>query len=208
MVFGHYGRTAPSVALELYAQPTPQVNRVRYLGIHLTPQLSWNYHISVVSAKLRPRVGSLYALSKRNILNKRTCVLLYKSLLESLVAYGAPALRCMPLSAWNQLTEMQAHCLRALLDLPFEVEPCDALAFAGVDSIEETFMKAFDRYGDRCLAANTDMAEYVKFVANLKPADEKARQVLDDKCPAWHLRNKQRTFTLTADNRLWLTIEN
>lgn len=206
MVFGHYGSSPPTVCLQLYGQPIPQVTRVRYLGLYLTPHLSWSHHLDVIASKVKPRLGSLFGLAKRHVLPKKLCLLFYKSLLESLFTYGAPALFCMPSSTKRQLLELQAHCLRALLDLPFETDLIDVLAYAGVDSVEDIYERALMRFGYRCLAANLETADYIKYVAKIRPATDEARNVLESKCPAWHLRNCQRSGTLTLDSRNWLEI--
>lgn len=134
------------------------------------------------------------------------CLVFYKSLLESLITYGAPAWFCQPPSTKHQLLDLQAYCLRALLDLPWETDPIDVLAYAGIDSVEEVFERALLTYGERCLAADQEMADYIKFVAKLRPANATEEEVLAGKCPAWHLRNCKRSFVLAIDTRAWLLI--
>jgi hypothetical protein len=208
IIFGYHGSSRPKVSFYLYDKLVPQKNKVKYLGINLTTQLGWNDQLDALSAKLKPRIGALYGIAQRHVLQQRILLLFYTSLVESVLRYAAPAWVCQPPSTRKQLIDLQVHALRSVLDLPFETEPADVLAYAGVESIEDIFESSLQKYGERCLSVNLEMAAYIKHVATLRPETDFARSMLERKCPAWRLRNCNVTvLQSTVDAREWIQFE-
>lgn len=63
-----------------------RADQIKYLGIYIDQFLKWNYHIEKLNGKLRKLLYKFYQL--RNILNIKTLVTVYKTLIESLIKYG------------------------------------------------------------------------------------------------------------------------
>lgn len=63
-----------------------RVNDIKYLGIVVDQHLRWNKHIEYVVKRLRRLIYKFYQL--RDILNKKTLIITYKALAESIIRYG------------------------------------------------------------------------------------------------------------------------
>ena len=59
MTFGHHGRPA-NIALTINQKNLKQVSEYKYLGIVLCPLLGWDSHISLISAKVKWRIGAYH----------------------------------------------------------------------------------------------------------------------------------------------------
>jgi len=69
--------------------PIPPLNAVKYLGLILDQKLTWNNHIKTKILILETRSRSLKTfLSKNNLTNLKTKLLIYKTLLKPIWTYG------------------------------------------------------------------------------------------------------------------------
>ena len=87
-------------------------DNVKYLGIFLDKNLSWDYHILQLSKKLSRANGVLYKL--RNYVPKETIISVYYSIFYSHVTY---AVRVWSLSTQHNLdiiTILQKKCMRII----------------------------------------------------------------------------------------------
>ena len=63
-----------------------EVKIIRYLGIIIDHNLKWKDHTEHLNVKIRQLIHKFYLL--RDILNQKTMILIYKSLIESILRYG------------------------------------------------------------------------------------------------------------------------
>lgn len=62
------------------------VEKTKYLGIILDQNLKWTHHIDYITGKLKGLIHKFYLL--REFLSNRLMILIYKSLVESILRYG------------------------------------------------------------------------------------------------------------------------
>ena len=187
MVFGCY-KTKPKVKLLLGRNRIPQVDFLKYLGVTFSPRLSWNAHISRISAKTRPRAGALRGIMSKKVLPVKLGVIFYRALIESVLTYSAAALICQVKSTAIRLEQMQAHGLRAAARLPYDADVASALAATKVSSIHVRFDKLAENYVRAIPSRLPALQDYIAYVANLR-FDKYGVKTMSTRCPAWKLRN-------------------
>ena len=165
----------------------PQVKRIRYLGVILTPQMCWEPHISHLAAKARPRAGAIRRMAARKTLPLNILILFSRSLIESIMIYAAPAWVCRSTSSNNRLTELQTNGVRSAMNLPFDVDLSEHLENLAIENINQISSRLLTNYGLCCLQRNPVMAEHIKYVAQLK-FDAFGAKVMVQHCPVWHLK--------------------
>ena len=190
MTFGHHGRPA-NIALTINQKNLKQVSEYKYLGIVLCPLLGWDSHISLISAKVKWRIGALRGIASRRILSPKLTMLFYRAYILSGLLYGAPAWLCMSKACGFRLFELQSAGIRAALDLPLDADPFAAVAEAGHATIDVTMLETCERYGQRLFEINRSMAEFIRFHLNqdLNPAESAALRELSPAFKLEHLRN-------------------
>lgn len=78
-----------------------KVDKIKYLGVEIDQHLKWNCHITNIVSKLRKMIYKFNIL--KHILNKETLLLVYRSLVESVIRYG--------IVAWGGLYDTHLHPL-------------------------------------------------------------------------------------------------
>ena len=88
----------------------PQVNSVKYLGIHLSSDLSWSSHISNKCSKTRKLIGLMYR--QFHLCNPETALKLYKTFVRPHLEYGS--------IAWDPHLVKDTQSLERTQSLPCE----------------------------------------------------------------------------------------
>jgi len=85
---------------------------VKFLGIHIDPQLTFKYHVDAISKKMS---SSLYFLrAAKNILSKKALTTIYYSLVHSHLIYAIQIWSCCSISLINKLFSKQKNALRII----------------------------------------------------------------------------------------------
>ena len=89
-----------------------EVNNIRYLGVVVDNHLRWGDHISKVSNNIRKLIYKFYNL--REILSKQLLIVIYKTLVESLIRYGLPVWGGLYNNNLKQLNVVQNYILKII----------------------------------------------------------------------------------------------
>ena len=66
---------------------------VKYLGLHLTRKLNWNYHVMIKCNKAKEVIFEIKRFTRLNWgPDRRILLSLYQSILEPIILFGLPAL--------------------------------------------------------------------------------------------------------------------
>jgi hypothetical protein len=102
--------------------PTPSNSRGQYLGLHLDRRLTWHKHIFTKRKELDIAFTKMYLLlrhkSKLSINNK---LLIYKTILKPIWAYGIQLWRTASMSNIEILECFQSRALCMIMDTPWYV---------------------------------------------------------------------------------------
>ena len=138
-------RLAPVLTLD--GQPVEYVTHYKYLGVVIDRQLSFDRHVTHLRAKVISRInimrilgGILHGLSTSMLL------VLYKSLVESVLLYGAPALLMAGRSPMASLERLQRSALRTALGLPSTSPILPTMEESGVLPIKVAIHNTTVRY--------------------------------------------------------------
>ena len=88
----------------------PQVNSVKYLGIHLSSDLSWSSHISNKCSKTRKLIGLMYR--QFHLCNPETALKLYKTFVRPHLEYASIAWDPHLVKDTQSLEQTQKFALR------------------------------------------------------------------------------------------------
>jgi hypothetical protein len=103
-------------------QCLPQVDEVRYLGLHLDRRLTWRRHIVVKRKQLDITFKKMYWLLGRKSKLSRSCKLLvYKSILKPIWTYGIELWGASKNSNIDIIERFQTKTLRNILNIPWYI---------------------------------------------------------------------------------------
>ena len=110
----------PSVYLN--NKPLPQVDSVKYLGIHLDKRLTWRSHIWAKRKQLGLKMRSMYWLiEKKSQLSAKNKILLYKTILKPIWTYGIQLWGTAKISNIQIIQRFQSKVLRTIANAPWYV---------------------------------------------------------------------------------------
>lgn len=89
---------------------------LKYLGIHLQNNLSWNFHIQDLKAKVAPAIGMLYKY--KNKFDIKTKLLIYNSLVQSHLNYIPMVYAYKKSAQLRSLQRIQNKALKIVYNLP------------------------------------------------------------------------------------------
>lgn len=98
--------------IELDATLIDEVPHVRYLGVIVDKHLKWDQHILKLTSNIRKLIFRFYIL--RNILNSKLLMMVYRSLVESLLRYGVIVWGGLYNNSLKQLNVVQNYILRVM----------------------------------------------------------------------------------------------
>ena len=99
--------------LKINGESVKVENKAKFLGIIFDSKLSWNDHVNYIVDKCKKRLNLLRAISGNKWgANKKTLLMIYRSLIRSILDYGAVALDSMSESNKKKLDVIQMQALR------------------------------------------------------------------------------------------------
>lgn len=98
--------------IEINQQQINEVSQTKYLGIVVDKFLKWHPHIEYLSNKIRCLIHKFYIL--REILSTTILILIYKSLVESLIRYGILVWGGLYENALYRLNVVQKYILKVM----------------------------------------------------------------------------------------------
>ena len=104
---------APPQGLVLGSASISQVDSYKLLGVYISSDLSWNIHIDYIVKKVCKRLYALRVLARAGV-SQTDLVLIYCSLILSVLEYAAPVWACLP-EYLNELIEsVQRRALKII----------------------------------------------------------------------------------------------
>lgn len=126
---------------------TPPEQAVKYLGVYLDTRLTWSEHINHKLNQGYARLGQLYPLINKNTPLKRECtLLLYKSLLRSLVTFACPIWSATSATNIKKIQTFQNKILRMAVNAPWFVRNQQIHDELGIDTIEQFIKKSTKKF--------------------------------------------------------------
>ena len=103
-------------------QPLPQVDTVKYLGLHFNSRLNWKHHITQTRKRLNHKSRSLHwILGKHSPLSLRNKTLIYKAILRPVWTFGIELWGCASSSNIEILQRYQSKLPRLITQAPWYV---------------------------------------------------------------------------------------
>lgn len=107
---------AGSFSIFVNGQEIFESQSVKYLGLHLQSNLSWNLHIQELRSKISPAVGLLYKF--KNKFDQQTKLLLYQALMQSHINYLLIIYGSKNSTDLKSLQRVQNRALKVIYNLP------------------------------------------------------------------------------------------
>lgn len=107
---------SPNCTIELNGEKIPEATTVKYLGVIIQNNLSWQSHIQQLKSKLSPITGILFKV--RNKLNERTKMMIFESLIQSKLSYLALIYGNKKNADLKSLQVIQNKALKNIFKLP------------------------------------------------------------------------------------------
>jgi len=99
--------------LRINGNPVKVDRKAKFLGIVFDSRLTWNDHVNYVVEKCKKRLNLLRAISGNSWgANKKTLLMIYRSLIRSVLDYGAIAFDSMSKHNKEKFDSIQAQALR------------------------------------------------------------------------------------------------
>lgn len=125
----------------------PSVTNVKYLGLILDKRLTWAEHIKQKRILLNSRRKCLYPLlGKHSKLNLKNKLLLYKTLLKPIWAYGIQLWGSTKKSNINKIQTFQSISLRIITNAPFYVSNHTLHSDLGLQTVAEVASSYYKRF--------------------------------------------------------------
>jgi len=111
-------RDTVNKALQIYGDYIKIENKAKFLGIIFDSKLTWSDHVNYIMDKCNKRLNLLRAVSGNKWgASKKTLLILYRSLIRSILDYGDIALDSMSDHNKRKLDSIQARALRWSVEL-------------------------------------------------------------------------------------------
>ena len=119
-----------------------RVSSYRFLGVIISNDLSWNEHCDSIHKKATKRLFVLRTL-KRVGLGTNDLVLVYCSIVRSIVEYASPVWAAIPLYLDELIESVQRKALKIIFG---RVDYTEALVLAGLESLSDRRVGACKRF--------------------------------------------------------------
>ena len=119
-----------------------RVSSYKLLGVIITNDLSWNEHCDSIHKKATKRLFVLRTL-KRVGLGTNDLVLVYCSIVRSIVEYASPVRAAIPLYLDELIESLQRKALKIIFG---RVDYTEALVLAGLESLSDRRVGACKRF--------------------------------------------------------------
>ena len=119
-----------------------RVSSYKLLGVIISNDLSWNEHCDSIHKKATKRLFVLRTL-KRVGLGTNDLVLVYCSIVRSIVEYASPVWAAIPLNLDELIESVQRKALKIIFG---RVDYTEALVLAGLESLSDKSVGACKRF--------------------------------------------------------------
>ena len=122
----HKRRQRPNINLTYNAVSIPEVETLKYLGIHFDKKLQWDHHIKISLGKAKQRTAILTkTIFDKNKLNEETRKLIYTALIRPIITYGAPCWLGAAMAYKRDLIRYDRNWLRHIFKIPRIINPAN-----------------------------------------------------------------------------------
>lgn len=128
----------------------PQVDTVKYLGIHLDRKLTWRNHIVKKQEQMKIKFRKLYwLLNKKSKLTLDSKILLYNSIIKPIWLYGIQLWGSAKKSNLQIIERAQTKIIRAILGAPRYMKNKNMLKDVNIKTAESEAMQVSTNYANR-----------------------------------------------------------
>lgn len=128
----------------------PQVNEVKYLGVHLDKRLTWKKHIETKKIQMKLKFANMYWLIGRNsLLDLEHKLLLYNSIIKPIWSYGSQLWKAASSSNIDIIQRFQSKVLRNITKAPWYVKNHHIHKDLNVRTVREEMDKCRRNYVQR-----------------------------------------------------------
>lgn len=157
VTFSMRKRTCPTVKMN--DVELPQVDEVKYLGMHLDRRLTWSKHIKMKRKQLNLKFNKLYwLLGKQSVLSIENKLLLYKVLLKPVWTYGIQLWGTASNSNIEILQRFQSKTLRTILNMPWYINNNMIHNDLQIKTIKEEITESSKRYINKLYSHTNPLA--------------------------------------------------
>ena len=121
------------------------VNTYKLLGVHISSDLKWNYHVEYITKKANKRLNSIRIL-KRSGTPQIQSVKVYVSLIRPILEYAVPAWQNIPEHLQEKIERVQKRALRIIFP---DAGYSKAMQMAGLITLKERRERLCVKYVDR-----------------------------------------------------------
>jgi len=135
------------VNLKLLGQDLPWASSTPYLGVTLDTTFTWKPHTELIRIKAKNRIKTLYPLLCRNSeLSIDNKLLLYKSMIRSLISYAAPIWAVAAKTNFGRLETVQKILLREMTGAYWFYRNPQIRKNAKITTLKEYFVKLAKKF--------------------------------------------------------------
>lgn len=151
MRFRPHGHFNTDFSITVDGKEIQEVTSLKYLGMHLQSNLSWDQHISNLKSKISPAIGLLYKFKYK--FDQKTKFLIYQSLVQSHVNYLTIIYAHKKSTELRSLQRLQNRALKSVANLPMTHSTISLYTeyFPSVLPIYGTYKQQIILYVFRCL---------------------------------------------------------
>ena len=136
IVFTKTSRTVEA-PIKICNTTIPYSSTVKYLGLTLDSKLTFQSHITKTITKAYSALSILYPFFKSYTLTRRTKLILYMSIIRSMLLYGCEAWSIIAQRHEKRLQILQNKCLKIIFDAPRYTRITELHDVAGIPYIAE-----------------------------------------------------------------------
>ena len=114
----HKGGNKTETRIKIQNCVIPYSSSVKYLGVTLDSKLTFQKHIKNTINKANGALSILYPFFKAHTLSKRTKVILYMSIVRSMLLYGCEAWSILAACHRKRVQILQNKCLNIIFETP------------------------------------------------------------------------------------------
>jgi hypothetical protein len=137
----------------------PQVNKVKYLRMHLDRRLAWKKHITTKRKQLNVKFSKTYwLLGRRSQLTIENKLLLHKATLKRIWTYGAELWGTASSSNIEIPQRFQSKILRTILNVPRHISNTMIHKEIQMNTVKEVISERTRKYLDKLNAHQNPLA--------------------------------------------------
>ena len=171
LIFTKSSQSEPSkILLELFGEKIPVNESPTFLGIRFDPGLTFKNQIDYLKETCTKRMNILKIVScKKWGLSIETRLIIYKSLIRSIMEYSAIIQPCLTSASMQVLNTIQNNCLKIICNKSKYSSTTEILQTVHVEALEFRFDNLNTNYIRNCLDQENELIvdlfmEYKNFV--------------------------------------------